>query len=136
MATVPDRMHHLDLGLYHYQIDFTKELLKIRGKSFVNKLNRRIAVIPRHPGLKIFSGGLQSIARLTAKEYRDLMKVMVFVIDGLQSKLLSEVYVKWNEMYLLSRLETFKESDLQEFQVIIKKISNKTIHILNNTYIK
>jgi len=115
-------MHHLDLGLYHYQIDFTKELLKIRGKSFVNKLNRRIAAIPRHPGLKVFSGGLQSIARLTAKEYRDLMKVMVFVVDGLHSKNLSEVYVKWNKMYLLSRLETFKESDLQEFQVIIKNI--------------
>ncbi|RHZ87674.1 hypothetical protein Glove_33g109 [Diversispora epigaea] len=28
-ATVPDRMHHLDLGLYHYQIEFTKELLNL-----------------------------------------------------------------------------------------------------------
>ncbi|RHZ73017.1 hypothetical protein Glove_235g46 [Diversispora epigaea] len=59
-ATVPDRMHHLDLGLYHYQIEFTKELL---SKSSINKFNRRIAEIPRHPGLKIFAGGLQSIAR-------------------------------------------------------------------------
>ena len=46
------------------------------------------------------------------------MKVMVFVIDGLHDKNLSEVYVKWNEMYLLSRLEIFKESDLENFQVI------------------
>jgi hypothetical protein len=22
-ATVPDRMHHLDLGLFHYQIEYT-----------------------------------------------------------------------------------------------------------------
>ncbi|RHZ77436.1 hypothetical protein Glove_178g1 [Diversispora epigaea] len=29
-ATVPDRMHHLDLGLFRYQIEYTKELL---GKS-------------------------------------------------------------------------------------------------------
>jgi hypothetical protein len=65
-------------------------------------------------------GGLQSIARLTANEYRDLMKVMVFVVDDLlQDKNLSKVYVKWNEMYLMSRLETFKESDLQKFQVKI-----------------
>ena len=84
----------------------------------VDEMNWRIANIPRYPGLKIFSKGLQSIARLTASEYRDIMKVMVFVVDGLLSKSLSEVYVKWNEMYLLSRLEKFKESDLQDFQVI------------------
>ncbi|RHZ72839.1 hypothetical protein Glove_237g9 [Diversispora epigaea] len=29
-ATVPDRMHHLDLGLYHYQIEFTKGILGTR----------------------------------------------------------------------------------------------------------
>ena len=108
-------MHHLDLGLYHYQIEFTKELL---SRPSIDKLNRRIAAIPRHPGLKIFAGGLQSIARLTANKYRDLIKVMVFVVDNLHDKNLSKVYVKWNEMYLLSRLETFKESDLQNFQVI------------------
>ena len=84
-------MHHLDLGLYHYQIEFTKELL---SRPLIDKLNRRIAAIPRHPGLKIFAGGLQSIARLTANEYRDLMKVMVFVVDDLQDKNLSKVYVK------------------------------------------
>jgi len=100
-ATVPDRMHHLDLGLYHYQIEFTKDILK-ESKSLIDKFNRRITKIPRHPGLKIFSGGLQSIARLTANEYRDLMKVMVFVVDNLsQDKNLSKVYVKWNEMYLM-----------------------------------
>jgi len=108
-------MHHLDLGLFHYQIDFTAELLK--GDRLVDEMNRRIANIPRHPGLKVFKKGLQSLSRLTANEYRDIMKIMVFVVDNLQSEKLSEVYVKWNEMYLLSRLETFKESDLQDFQV-------------------
>ena len=73
--------------------------------------------IPRHPNLKRFAKGLQSIARLTASEYRDIMKIMVFVVDGLSDKNLSEVYVKWNEMYSLSRLEIYKESDLQKFQV-------------------
>ncbi|RHZ78918.1 hypothetical protein Glove_154g7 [Diversispora epigaea] len=117
-ATVPDRMHHLDLGLYHYQIEFTKGIL---GRSSIDKMNKRIGAIPRYPGLKIFSKGLQSIARLTASEHRDLMKVMVFVVDGLLSDDLSEVYVKWNEMYILSRLEIFKESDLEKFQKAINE---------------
>ncbi|RHZ72696.1 hypothetical protein Glove_241g76 [Diversispora epigaea] len=117
-VTVPDRMHHLDLGLYHYQIEFTKGIL---GRSSIDKMNERIGAIPRYPGLKIFSKGLQSIARLTASEHRDLMKVMVFVVDGLLSDDLSEVYVKWNEMYILSRLEIFKESDLEKFQKAINE---------------
>jgi len=118
-------MHHLDLGLYRYQIEFTKKLLfEAEGRSLVDKMNRRITLIPRHPELKIFSGGLQSIALLTADNYRNIMKVMVFVVDDLLNKDLSEVYVKWNEMYLLSRQETFKESDLKNFQEAIEKWAN------------
>ncbi|RHZ48515.1 hypothetical protein Glove_547g1 [Diversispora epigaea] len=117
-ATVPDRMYHLDLGLYHYQIEFTKGIL---GRSSIDKMNERIGAIPRYPGLKIFSKGLQSIARLTTSEHRDLMKVIVFVVDGLLSNDLSEVYVKWNKMYILNRLEIFKESDLEKFQKAINE---------------
>ncbi|RHZ87955.1 hypothetical protein Glove_27g45 [Diversispora epigaea] len=58
-ATIPDRMHHLDLDLYYYQIEFTKGIL---GRSLIDKMNERIGAIPRYPGLKIFSKGLQSIA--------------------------------------------------------------------------
>ena len=79
-ATVPDRMHHLDLDLFHYQIEYTRQLLP---NVLVDELDHRLATISRYPGLKIFSNGLQSIARLTANEYRNLMKVMVFVIDNL-----------------------------------------------------
>ena len=108
-------MHHLDLGLYHYQIGFTIELLKSR--SLIDEMERRVAEIPRHPDLKRFPNGLQSIARFTASEFRDIMKIMIFVVDDLLDKNLSEVYVKWNKMYSLSRLEIYKESDLQKFQV-------------------
>ena len=79
-ATVPDRMHHLDLGSFHYQIEYTRQLLP---NVLVDELDHRLATIPCYPGLKIFSNGLQSIARLTADEYRNLMKVMVFAIDNL-----------------------------------------------------
>ena len=124
-ATVPDRMHHLDLGLFQYQIDYTRKLLNQYKKSLVDEIDLRLAKIPRFPGLKIFTNGTQSIARLTANEYRDLMKVLIFVIDNLyvdtenfvKNKDLTMVYATWNEMYIISRYESFKESDLIKFKV-------------------
>lgn len=132
MATVPDRMHHLDLGLFVYQITYTREILKLqlyRGSTLVNEIDRRLVAILRFSDLKIFSNGLQSIARLTAHEYRDLMKVMIFVIDNLYEEDddtvenfvnnydLVKLYQCWNEMYILSRSEEFSESDLIKFNV-------------------
>ena len=127
-ATVPDRMHHLDLGLFHYQIEYTRELLRMQhDRSMVDELDRRLAAIPRFPGIKIFASGLQSISRLTANEYRNLMKVMIFVVDNLydaninnienfiNNKTLAKVYESWNKMYVMSRYEVFKESDLETF---------------------
>jgi hypothetical protein len=118
-------MHHLDLGLFHYQIEYTRQLLP---NVLVDELDHRLATIPRYPGLKIFSNGLQSIARLTADEYRNLMKVMVFAIDNLYNgdnkeeeifinNDLPKLYESWNEMYILSRYEKFSESDLANFKV-------------------
>ena len=131
MATVPDRMHHLDLGLFRYQIEFTRDLLKLQhNNKLVDELDCRLATIPRFPELKIFSNGLQSIARLTANEYRSLMKIMIFVVDNLYSENnnttienflnnddLVKLYQSWNEMYMLSRYEKFSESDLVKFKV-------------------
>ena len=56
------------------------------SNSLVDEMDRRLAKIPRFNNLKIFKNGLQSISRLTANEYRDLMKVMVFVIDNLYNE--------------------------------------------------
>ena len=125
-------MHHLDLGLFHYQIEYTQELLKMQhGNFLVDEVDCRLSIIPHHSGLKIFSSGLQSIARLTASEYRNLMKVMIFVIDNLyeentrnvenfvNNKNLVELYEMWNEMYEISRYEMFKDSDLTKFKVCI-----------------
>ncbi|RHZ45891.1 hypothetical protein Glove_645g26 [Diversispora epigaea] len=128
-ATVPDRMHHLDLGLFKYQIEFTMELLKKKKSS--NKVNERIANIPRHSQLKVFKKGIQ-LSQLTASEYRDMMKIMVFVVDDLQIENLSEIYVKWNKMYLLSRSEKFKESDLENFQKAINDWDDLFIKLFQN----
>jgi hypothetical protein len=121
-------MHHLDLGLFKYQIKFTCDLLKEKyGASILDTIDNRLANIPRFPELKIFKNGIQTLARLTASEYRNLMKVMIFVLDNLnigetiQKKLL-KLYEDWNNMYLLSRSEEFTDSDLNEFEVF-KNIS-------------
>lgn len=54
------------------------------------------------------------------------MKIMVFVIDNLfedniniKNKELIEVYVKWNNMYILTRKESFSENDLIKLEVNI-----------------
>ena len=100
----------------------------------MDKINCRLAAIPRFPGLKIFSNGLLT-ARLTANEYRSLMKVMIFVVDNLydgnndtidnfvSNDDLTKLYEYWNEMYILSRSEEFSKSNLVKFNVsILNKI--------------
>jgi hypothetical protein len=128
-------MHHLDLGLFRYQIEYTYELLKLHNNIIVNELDRRLSVIPHFTGLKIFSNGIQSIARMTANEYRSLMKVMLFVMDNLYNENdkidvnnndLAKLYECWNKMYILSRYEEFCESDLVKFEVSIKYYSTIT----------
>lgn len=101
----------------------------------VDEMDRRLAEIPRFPGLKVFYNGLQSISRLTAGEYRSLMKVMLFVVDNLYNENddvenfvsnedLVKLYESWNEMYILSRSEEFSESDLVKFKVGNKILIN------------
>src|SRR2546430_1656452 len=125
-------MHHLNLGLFYYQIEYTKQLIKDQhGNSFVNEIDHRLATILRFSRLKIFSNGIQLIARLTVSEYHDLMKVILFVVDNLynqntnntedyvENKYLASLYQNWNEMYIISKYEKFTESDLIKFQVCI-----------------
>ena len=125
-------MHYLDLGLFCYQINFTYEILKLQhGEMLVDEVNRCLVAIPRFSDLKIFSNGLY--ARSTASDYWNLMKVMIFVVDNLYDENddevddfvdnndLTELYEKWNEMYILSRYEEFSENDLAKFKVSKKK---------------
>ena len=102
------------------------------GNHLVDEIDHILVKIPRFTNLKIFKTGLQSIARLTANEYHNLMKVMIFVIDNLYkentkkvknfiaNKDLVKLYEMWNNMYKISRYEIFKQSDLNKFEVCIK----------------
>ena len=52
-------MHYLDLGLFHYQIEYTRELLKeLYGNLLINEMDRRILAILRFFDLKNFTNGL------------------------------------------------------------------------------
>ncbi|GES84748.1 hypothetical protein GLOIN_2v1783703 [Rhizophagus clarus] len=119
--SVNDNLYIIFFGIYRKNINIFKEV------------NYRLAAISRFLSIKIFSNGLQSIARLTANEYRSLMKIMIFVIDNLYDENNNEVdnfvnnddltklYEYWNEMYILSRYEEFSESDLEKFNDAIHR---------------
>ena len=127
-------MHHLD-GLFNYQVTYTRELLKeLCGQIAVDELDNRLASIPRFPGLKIFKNGLANIKRFTADEFRNMMKVFIFVIEGIIVKhhktminenqanqvdaALVNAYYFWNKMYLYGRREYFLKSELDNFEVL------------------
>jgi len=127
-------MHHLDLGLYKYQVEFTRDLLKDWcGTNAVIEFDNRLGRIPRFPGLKLFKHGLGNIKRFTAAEFRAMMRQLVFVVDGIivslhnsnyttnqaksMDKNLVQLYVDWNKMYIFSRKDEFTESDLKTFKV-------------------
>ncbi|KAF0377359.1 zn-finger domain-containing protein [Gigaspora margarita] len=117
-------MHHLNLGLFNYQITFTYNLLKeLYGASILDKLDNRLANISRFLELKIFKNGIQSIFRIIANEYRNLIKVMIFVLDNLDiseslNNMLLNLYEVWNNMYIISRFEEFDDQNLKDFEVI------------------
>ncbi|RHZ48533.1 hypothetical protein Glove_547g39 [Diversispora epigaea] len=124
-ATVPDRMHHLDLGLFHYQIKFTQTLLQKQDSSLVGKIDDRLSKIPRFQ--------------------KFLMKVMIFMVDNLyeenknnvENRKLSEVYAKWNKMYIMSRSEIFTKSDLENFQFgAINGYTTETYKSLHKDFVK
>ena len=136
-------MHHLDLGLYKYQVEYTQELLKEWcDPNGVAEFDNRLGMIPRFPGLKLFKRGLGNIKRFTAEEFRAMMRQLVFVVDGIivslhksnytenqaknMDKKLVQLYVNWNKMYIFFRRDEFTKSDLKTFKV-------NTVYI--NTYI-
>ena len=49
-------MHHIDLGLFKYQLDFTQEILKrAEGTNLQREFNDHLRQIPCFPGLKLIS---------------------------------------------------------------------------------
>ncbi|RHZ59106.1 hypothetical protein Glove_365g66 [Diversispora epigaea] len=137
-ATVPDRMHHLDLGLFQHQLNFTKILInKQCGKSFIDKMNNRVKLIPRYKDLKSFPNGFLHLALLTTSEYRSLMKIMIFIVDELyedsgspnfikNNKITEESINEWAKLFI----ELFKEHSKSELQ--FPKLHSWVFHICSS----
>ena len=129
-ACVPDRMHHIDLGLFKYQLDFIQEILKdVGGAELQKKFDDRICQIPRFPSLKLLSkvGHLKVV---TAADYRHIMKIALFALDDIfdewdqiTCKELCQIYAKFSRMYMLSRQESYTENDLEIFEVKYRTLS-------------
>src|ERR1044071_7026517 len=129
-ATVPDRMHMLDLGITKYLLEYTREYLrqKVSNKA-VKEMDHQLCGVPRHQGLTILKNGLENVSKFTADDYRNIMKVIVFVMDnlydnydeegGIPCKRLCNIFYKYLCMYMKLRQESFTNSDLTELEVYI-----------------
>lgn len=120
-------MHTLDLGLFKYMLDYTKALLLDQcGSRIWVIVEQRLASIPRYSGLKIMKNGLD-IMRMTANDYRNIMKVIIFVLDnlymeqrdpGVTNEDLVNVFYHFNKMYMATRLESYSKADCDKLQVL------------------
>jgi len=123
-------MHHIDLGLFKYQLDFTQDILKeVGGMELLKIFDDRLCQISRFPRLKLLSK-LGNLKIATASDHRHLMKVALFALDdifdrwnGITCDELCDLYPKFSNMYLMSRKESYTENDVKNFEVIILTIS-------------
>lgn len=119
-------MHHIDLGLFKYQLDFTQDILKqAGGTELQKKFDERLRQIPRFPGLKLLSK-IGHLKVVTAADYRHIMKIAIFALDEIfdnEDQItcteLCELYAKFSKMYIMSRKESFTEHDLKILEVKI-----------------
>ena len=122
-------MHHIDLGLFKYQLDFTQDILKeVGGADLQKEFDTRLRQIPRFPGLKLINK-LGHLKVVTAADYRHIMKIAIFALDDIFEESwngivtcdeLCNLYAKFSKMYIMSRQESYTENDLKKFEVIIK----------------
>lgn len=138
-ATALDRMHLQEIGLFPYMLDYTRDMLKFQcGNQFLSIMDNRLATITRFEGLRILKKGYQQGVKFTGGEMRDVMKIIVFVLDELYDesdyqtrsindnslstiscKTLIKCYIKFIKMYITSRKRQFNEDDLKRFEVSI-----------------
>ncbi|PKB94531.1 hypothetical protein RhiirA5_438560 [Rhizophagus irregularis] len=136
---VPNRMHHADLGLFQYQLQFMVELLNLKYRSSsIKLLEERLSQIPRYPNLKIFKNGFERLNRLTALEYRDLMKIILFALDNLTSdeNLNKNLYLNefeksiiiWSDLFI-KLMSRFSRSNLN-----LPKLRSWRFHLIPSIY--
>ena len=99
-------MHHINLGLFKYQLDFTNDILKeVRGADLQKNFDDQLRQIPHFLRLKLFSK-LEQIKVMMAGDYRNIMKIALFTLDDIfdawnnvSCKHLCNLYAKFSKMY-------------------------------------
>ena len=117
-------MHHIDLGLFKYQLNFIQDILKkVGGTELLNNFDGCLRQIPHFPGLKLFDK-LGQLKVITATDYQHVMKIILFALDyifdtwnEITCSKLCELYIKFSQMYIMNRQESFTEADLKKFEV-------------------
>ena len=122
-------MHAIDLGLFKYMLDYTRELLYKQCESKVTQtFEQRLTLVSRFQGLKIIKN-VSNISCITADELWNLMKIIIFAIDnlyenyqkpGVSNKQLYQVYYKFLQMYIATCKESFTQSSCNQLQVFFK----------------
>ena len=76
-------------------------------------------------GLKLLSK-VGQLKVMTAADHRHIMKIVIFALDDIFEKWnnitcneLCDLYAKFSKMYIMSREESYTESELKVFEVII-----------------
>src|SRR5215471_3977151 len=97
-----------------------------------------LCAIPRHSGLIILKNGLENVSKFTANDYRNIMKVIIFVIDnlydnykegGIPCEKLCNVFYCYLTMYIKMRQESFTDADLEELQADITEFCQEFVTI-------
>jgi hypothetical protein len=130
--TALDRMHLQEIGLFPYMLNYTREMIMQQcGNQIITKMDNRLATITPFNGLRILRKGYQHGVKFTGTEMRDVMKIIVFILDELYTTdnknststffiscaKLIDCYIKYIKMYMMSRKEQFNENELQNFEV-------------------
>ena len=119
-AAALDRMHLQKIGLFPYMLDYTRDMLMRQHENqILSIMDHQLATITRFNNLRILKKGYQQGAKFTGGEMRDVMKIIVFVLDELymtdrqidsdtiSCKKLIQCYIKFIKMYITSRKDKF-----------------------------
>src|SRR2546429_2292423 len=103
-------------------------------------MDRRRCAIPRYPDLIVLKNGLENISKFTANDYRNIMKVIVFVInnlyenyeDGFSYKRLCNIFCIYLKMYIMLRQESFTNMNLAELQAYITEFCQEFVTLFSD----
>ena len=97
----------------------------VGGTGLLKVFDDHLHNISRFSGLKLINK-IGQIKVVTAADYRHIMKIALFALDGIYDSWneitcseLCDLYAKFGGMYIMSRKESYTEDELKVFEVTI-----------------